>query len=92
MISISADPTNPDRLVLTQTVTLYLDRLLLSTLSAELETAIRAQAALDIRGSKAVRKAISSAAQAHLMKLLGVEAPAGKKTDPVAAAPEIGEE
>ena len=75
MIELRQDPNDPTRLTLTATMTLFLDRLLVETLSPEIERAIREQAAKDIRGSKAVRKAISSAAQAHLMKLLGVEEP-----------------
>lgn len=72
MISITTDPTNPDRLILTQTVSLYLDRVLLSTLSAEVTEAIREQAAKDLKQSKPVRRAIAAAARAKLLGMLGV--------------------
>jgi len=72
MIQLTQDPTNPDRLILTAAVTLYLDRLLVSTLSAEVETAIREQAVRDLKSSRAVKKQIAEAATEHLLKLLGV--------------------
>jgi hypothetical protein len=72
MITITPDPSNPDRLCLTATVSIYLDKILLSTLSTEIESAIREQAIRDLRSSTAVKKVISKAATAHLLALLGV--------------------
>jgi hypothetical protein len=72
MISLVADPKDPSRLVLTATVTLYLEKVLLETLSAELEAAIRSQALKDIRGNKEVRARIAEAAEQKLLSLLNV--------------------
>ena len=72
MISIQPDPSNPDRVIVTQTLTLYLDRVLLETLSSELAEAISAQAAADFR-KPAVRKELSRLATQHLAKMLGIE-------------------
>jgi hypothetical protein len=72
MIQLTPDPSNPERILLTATVSLYLDRVLLSSLSAEVETAIRDQAAKDLKSSPAVRRAIAAAAQAKLLSMLGV--------------------
>jgi hypothetical protein len=72
MVTITADPTNPDRLIVTQTVTLYLDRVLLSSLSAEVEAAIRAQAVADLKSNSRVKKQIAAAATSKLLSMLGV--------------------
>ena len=67
------DPTNPERLVLTQTATLYLDKVALSALGSEVEAAIRAQAAKDLQSNRVVKKAIAEAASKMLLKMLGVD-------------------
>jgi hypothetical protein len=74
MIQLTNDPQNPERILLTATVSLYLDRVLLSSLSAEVDAAIREQAARDLKGSKAVRKAIADRAEKMLLQMLGVAA------------------
>lgn len=78
MISIIADPLNPDRLILSAAVTIYLDRILVSILSDEVEAAIRAQAVKDLQGNKAVQKQIAQAATAKLLQMLGVDSPDSK--------------
>lgn len=74
MLSITTDPTNSRRICLTQTVTLYLDKLLDDVLSQEVALAIREQAKKDLSHSKAVKKAVSSAATQLLLEKLGVPA------------------
>lgn len=73
MIQLTPDPSDANRLILTQTVTLLLDRTLVESLSKEVEEAIRRQAAKDLKGNAEVRKAISKAAEAKLLELLGVK-------------------
>jgi hypothetical protein len=75
MVTIQQDPTNPERLVLTQTISIYLDKVLLDTLSTEIEQAIRAQAIRDLRTSAAVKKVIAKAATAKLLHMLGADEP-----------------
>ncbi len=82
MLNITIDPTNPNRLVLTQTVTMYLDKLLDDVLSQEVATVIREQAKKDIVSNTAVKKAISKAATLLLMQKLGVP-PDSQSTEPV---------
>jgi hypothetical protein len=72
VIVVTKDPSNPDRLILTQTVTLYLDRTLLETLSTEVEAAIRRQASTDLKKNPQVKKAIAEAATRKLLAMLGV--------------------
>jgi hypothetical protein len=74
MVTIQADPANPNRLVLTATVSIYLDRLLLQTLSEEVTTAIRAQAVKDLNSNASVKKLIAKAATEKLLNMLGAEA------------------
>lgn len=73
MLTLTQDPQNPDRLVVTETVTLYLDKLLLETLSQELRLAIQEQARKDLKSSPAVRKLIARAATDKLLLMLGAE-------------------
>ena len=80
MIQISIDPINPERLVLSASTTIYLDRVLLATLHTSVEEAIREQAIKDLKKNKQVRKVISAAATAKLLKMLGVEEPAAEET------------
>lgn len=72
MITILPDPVVPNRLILTQTITLYLDKLLTDVLSDEIASIIREQAKKDISTNKQVKKAISAAAQQLLLERLGV--------------------
>lgn len=74
MISLTVDPQNPDKLILSATVVMYLDRILVESLSDELEKGIREQAIKDIQKSRAVKKAVADAAQKKLLQLLGVPA------------------
>ena len=72
MILLTVDPSNPDKIVLTATVSLYLDRLLSDVLSAEVASAVRETARRDIETNKIVRKSISDASHRLLLGLLGV--------------------
>ena len=90
MISASPDPLNPDRVVLTATVTLYLNKLVLSTLSDEIEKAVRAQAVKDLKGSPAVRKAIQEAATRKLLSMLDVPKDPPVRLDPIRSVTEQG--
>lgn len=71
MISITADPANPDKLILTAAVTLYLDRLLVATLNSEIKAAIHQQAAKDLKSNRAVKKEIAAASTRLLLGMLG---------------------
>jgi hypothetical protein len=72
VIQVTADPANPERVAVTATVTVYLDTVTLRALSDEIEKAIRAQAAKDLKSNPEVRKVIADAAQAKLLGMLGV--------------------
>lgn len=72
MVTITTDPANPDKLILSATVTLWLDKLLLASLDEELQKIIREQAVKDL-GTKSVQKELRRLATAHLAKLLGIE-------------------
>lgn len=72
MIQLAVDPAHPERVILTSTVTLYLEKVALSALSDEIEKAIRAQAVKDLKGNPEVRRKIAEAAEARLLSLLGV--------------------
>ncbi len=79
MVTVTPDPTNPERLVLTATVSLYLDRLLLDTLNDQLATSIREQAIHDLKSDPKVKKQIAAAATRKLLSMLGVnDAPTGE--------------
>lgn len=71
MVTITSDPQNPDRLALTATVTIYIDRLLTDVLSTEVASAIRQRAVKDLTRSRKVRQAISEAAGKKLLGMLG---------------------
>ena len=73
MITLTPDPQNPDRLLLTSTVSLYLDKLLVQTLDDVIAIQIKEQAAKDLQGNKQVKKVIAEAAQRKLLTLLGVK-------------------
>lgn len=80
MVSITPDPTNPERLTLTVTATIYLDKVLLQTLSEEVTQAIRAQAIKDLQSNPKVRKLIAAAATQKLLTMLGgTDAPEPKQ-------------
>jgi hypothetical protein len=70
MVSIVPDPANPYRLCLTASATIYLDRILLETLSAEVESAIREQALKALRNNAEVKRLIAAAALAKLLSML----------------------
>lgn len=72
MVTLTPDPNDSSKLVLTQVVTVYLDRLIKDLLSEEVATLIREQAAHDIRVNKQVRKVIQEAATRLLLDKLGV--------------------
>jgi hypothetical protein len=72
VIQLAVDPSNPERVVLTSTVTLYLEKVALAALSDEVEKAIRAQAVADLRKNPEVRRKIAGAAEARLLSLLGM--------------------
>jgi len=71
MVTITPDPANPDRLVLSLTITAYLDKVLLQTLQEEVTTIIREQAIRDLRGNKTVKALIAKAATTKLLSMLG---------------------
>ena len=73
MINIVPDPTNSNRLTLTITQTLYLDRLLSDVLSDEVSAMVREQARKDMRGNKSAKRLIAMAAQRLLLGMLGAE-------------------
>jgi hypothetical protein len=72
VVSITTDPDNPERLILSATVTLFLDRLLLTSLSDELQRIVREQAVKDLQ-AQPVQKELRRLATAHLAKLLGID-------------------
>lgn len=71
MVTIQPDPTNPDRLILTQTVQVFLDKVLLQTLNDELEQIISAKAREDFKKPSVVRELRTLATQ-YLAKILGI--------------------
>ena len=71
MVTITVDPKDPSRLILTATATLYIDRVLVETLNSEVESAIRTQARKDLKGNKEVQKQIAEAATQRLLSMLG---------------------
>lgn len=71
MVTITTDPADPKRLILTQTVTVYLDRVLVETLSDELTKAITEQAKKDLLSNSTVRKLVAKAATEKLLQMLG---------------------
>ena len=83
MITIQQDPSNQDRYIVTQTLTLYLDKLMLATLSDELAAVIAQKAREDFK-KPAVVKELRRLTTEHLAKLLGYVKPptliAGNKT------------
>jgi hypothetical protein len=73
MITITQDPMNPMRLLVTQTISFYLDKVLKGSLEAELEDLIRAQARKDLKSNPEVKKAVAEAATKKLLAMLGVK-------------------
>ena len=69
MVHITPDPTNPDRLVLTATVSLYIDRLVTNVLSEEIAAQVKEQATKSLRNTR-VKKVIAEAAVKQLLNLL----------------------
>src|SRR5580704_12799768 len=72
MVTLTSDPSNPNRLTLTSTVTIYLDKLLSDVLSDEVSELVRQQARKDIQSNRAVKREIALAAQRLLLTMLGV--------------------
>lgn len=72
MVSITQDPKNPNQLIVTQTVTIFLDKILVSSLSGELAEIVRQQAHKDLKKNKSVQQAVSQAASKKLLNMLGV--------------------
>jgi hypothetical protein len=73
MITITQDPMNPTRLLVTQTISFYLDKVLIGSLTEELAQLIRAQARKDLKSNPEVKKAVAEAASRKLLAMLGVE-------------------
>lgn len=71
MISVTVDSQDPTKVILTSTVTLYLEKIALAALSDVIEAAIRKQAEEDIKTNETVQKKVSEAASALLLHLLG---------------------
>jgi uncharacterized membrane protein len=67
MVSITADPKNPDQIAVTASVTIFIDKILVHTLSAELATAIREAAIEDLKTNQVVRQLVAKAAVAKLL-------------------------
>ena len=88
MIVLTPDPTNPDGLIFTCTVSVYLDKLLVETLSDEIAVTITEQAKKDLRSNAAVKRQIAKVATKKLMTMLGVE----EETEVKAEAPAVPEE
>lgn len=59
MVTLTPDPSDPARLILTQTVTVYLDRVLVETLNEELTRAVAEQAKKDLLSNSAVKKLVA---------------------------------
>lgn len=86
MISLSTDPVT-GRTTLTAAITLYLDQILIRTLSAEVERAIREQAIRDLGSNKVVQRQIAQAATDKLLQMLGAPPPAATPVTPPVATP-----
>jgi hypothetical protein len=74
LVTIQPDPANPDRLILTQTVQVFLDKVLLKALNEELEQIISAKAREDFKKPQ-VQKELRRLATNYLAKILGIEGP-----------------
>ena len=74
MVSITPDPKNSDRIVVSQTVTVFLDKILFESLSSELESIIRRQAEKDLKKNKSVQQAVAQAASNKLLEMLSIPA------------------
>jgi hypothetical protein len=69
MVGITQDSTS-GKLVLTATVTIYLDRTLTSVLDEEVSKAIREQAIKDLQSNPAIKKQVQKAASEFLIQML----------------------
>lgn len=67
MIAITTDPKNPEQLVITATVTLFVNKVLVETLNEELVAAIREAAREDLKSNQVVRQIVAKAAVAKLL-------------------------
>lgn len=70
MITLTTDPFNPTRLALTATVSFFIDKVLIDTLTDELVTAIREAAKEDLKSNQVVRQQVAKAAVAKLLTML----------------------
>ena len=75
LISVTPDSTNPDRVVVTATITLFLEKAVLKVVGEEIEAAIRTQAQKDLKTSPEVKKLIAEAATAKLLAMLADPTP-----------------
>jgi hypothetical protein len=75
VIQITADPANPERLLINSLTSLYLDKVALAALSDEIERAVRQQAISDLQSNPAVRALITKASTELLLKLLSAGVP-----------------
>jgi hypothetical protein len=75
MITLVQDSTNPERILVTATVSLFVDKVLLTALSSEIEAAIRDAAIKDLRSNKKVKAVIAEQAVKKLLSMLGVHEP-----------------
>ncbi len=79
MVQVFQDATNPEKVMVSATVTFWIDKILLSTLADELEKNIRHQAIKDLKHNPEVKKAVAEAASKKLLSMLGVEETSAEK-------------
>ena len=70
MVSVTVDPAHPEHVALTMCQTIYLDKLLTTILTKEVEDAIRSKCVEDIHTNDAVKAAIAKAAATKLLAML----------------------
>jgi hypothetical protein len=73
MITITPDPSSLSRLAVTQTITVYLDKLLTKNLLDEIAELVHKQAIKDLKSNPEVKKVIAEAATNKLLEMLGVK-------------------
>lgn len=70
MVSAIVDPSHPERVAVTVTITMYLDKLMTEALSTEVSDAVRRKCVEDIHTNEEVKQAIAKAATAKLLSML----------------------
>jgi hypothetical protein len=70
MVSLTQDPKNPEQLIVTATVTVIINKVLIETLTDELTMAIREAAKEDLKSNPIVRQQVAKAAVAKLLAML----------------------